>query len=367
MVQLAQNTPMPPLPPMAPGALVPPPGPLPPPHPQNPMTQPQQLTGDPAAAQLGRPPPSPAAATSPQLAPNGNHPRHSRPPSGTQQARNGHPDPAHTAHHAPRAAATRRDQTSRKDTAQGHIRLRKDVPDSLYLQDRWSYYGDPRVRADQGFLREERHKRWSRDGDGSSWAPRERRHPGDSRSEVSEGAGKDGARDLVKTDAENGGGGEERVGETRRRPQHPQHPPHHYQDTPRSTHPPHAPRTLPRHYRDRPREQEGGERERNRDRDREHERDRERDRERERERNRTHDRERDRDHERSREQGEPRRREPVGEENGYDSDHSRMSRSTAVSYSSRSLPRRPRADSITSHASRASFRNPGRHRGKKKH
>ncbi|XP_063616069.1 zinc finger CCCH domain-containing protein 13-like [Penaeus indicus] len=51
---------------------------------------------------------------------------------------------------------------------------------------------------------------------------------------------------------------------------------------------------------------------------------------------------------------EPLRREPVGEETGYESDHSRMSRTTAMtgySTSSRSFNWRPRADSVASQAS----------------
>ncbi|KAK8734651.1 hypothetical protein OTU49_005913 [Cherax quadricarinatus] len=74
---------------------------------------------------------------------------------------------------------------------------------------------------------------------------------------------------------------------------------------------------------------------------------------------RDHERERERDRDLGRDRNrEPRRREPVGEETGYDSDHSRVSRSTAMGYSTRSLPRRPRTDSVASYASVASTRPP---------
>lgn len=379
MVQLAENTALPPR------------GAVPPhsgfPHPPSSMTQPQQLTADTAAAQLGRPPPAPATVT-PQLASNGSQKTHSRPPSGLPDAKNGYIDPSQR---GARGSAGRREQEagSRKDASQGHVRLRKDVPDGLYAQERWSYYGDPRVRMDQSFLRDEGYRRWSRDGEGAGWPARDRRTPVDSRSVAFEAAAEAGKEDGK---SEAGEGGDK--GEPRRRPPAP--PSHH--DTPRSSH------TLPRHHRDRGRDHErervrdGGERDRdrdrNRDRDRDRERDRDRNRERERDRNRERDpereneRERDRDRERDRERDrdrdrerdrnrererhqerdhrrEPRRREPVGEETGYDSDHSRMSRATVASYSSRSLPRRPRADSITSHASHASHaRTPARPRGK---
>ncbi|XP_042856489.1 protein transport protein Sec16A-like isoform X4 [Penaeus japonicus] len=76
-------------------------------------------------------------------------------------------------------------------------------------------------------------------------------------------------------------------------------------------------------------------------------------REREREHNPGVDRGRERDLGRDPEH-EPLRREPVGEETGYESDHSRMSRTTAMtgySTSSRSFNWRPRADSVASQAS----------------
>ncbi|KAK3870545.1 hypothetical protein Pcinc_024242 [Petrolisthes cinctipes] len=281
----------------------------------------------------------------------------------------------------------REDSTKVIPPSNRSVRMRREAddvfhpPDRLAFanSDRWSYYADPRVRPDQSFLRDQR------DGDGRRRKDRdETRHEGeerrygeetrrregrrhgeeerrDAREEMRRGREERGERNTdmekVKEEVEQEEGGrrkEAEEGVEERRPP---------RQDPRSDYDREQSRNYGRDGKYDEQER-GGDRDRNRDpdhrnreynRDRERERDYDRDRERDRERPRHRDyRERDRDRDR-----EPRRREPVGEETGYESDHSRMSRRSNVpsgtaAYSTRSLPRRPRADSVTSHTSMAS-------------
>lgn len=360
-------------------------------HPQpTPMTQPVQLTGD-TMTQHHHP-----AANRPdgQLATNGSHKKHDRPDSlGSWNCYPGDRTPQ--SHQMPQgksgevvrgsgevSSARNSYRPHDYNQVQQHKSQQRKDSRGLYPPDqqrpsyrnRWSYYGDPRARADQMFLRDPDDRRDPRvnrrDPRDEPRDPRDDpRDPRDGRQRRSLGNDpqrqleryrkdidrsgeddRDRERNKNRIHGANDNGREQEGSEAAGRQSHTSHEPGHDRH-----------HGLARDY-----EHMGdGDQERDRVRDRNQERDRARDRDQEREsmkdreqeRGHTRSRDQERERERDRDLGrdryhEPRRREPVGEETGYDSDHSRVSRSTAMSY--RSLPRRPRADSVASHASLAS-------------